>query len=298
MTLKDRTSEFVSIAEHKRRELQNSKASSALDLNKRPSKSEFAQLAAGIGKGIKDTSDKLANLTKLARNRDLFVDKTQEIQELTFVIKHDIDNLKRDIGVLQDYVESGKGQKKSTTQSKSNSKIIVDSLNSKLKSTVKDFKEALELRNENLKKLQETRKVFTGDGLSRRPELYRPISYASSTESIEEGGSVVINMQQPLLLETMQPSNVSLDRLNTVVQIERTIMELGEIFTELGRLVAEQDSLVMRIDYNVAEIHSNTIKAEDELRKYLHKISSNRWLIIKIFAILFLFIFIFFFFFA
>jgi syntaxin 5 len=295
MTLKDRTSEFTSIAEHKRREFQHNKASSALE-SKRPSKSEFAQLAAGIGKGIKDTSDKLANLTKLARNRDLFVDKTQEIQELTFVIKHDIDNLKRDIGVLQEYVDNGKGQK-NTVQSKSNSKIIVESLNSKLKSTVKDFKEALELRNENLKKLQETRKVFTGDGLSKRPELYRPISYAS-TESVDEGGSVVINMSQPLLLETMQPANVSLDRLNTVVQIEKTIVELGEIFSELGRLVAEQDTLVMRIDNNVGEILHNTTKAEDELRKYLHRISSNRWLIIKIFAILFLFIFIFFFFFA
>jgi syntaxin 5 len=281
----DRTAEFLALLDQSRRS----------SLEKRPltsdlqviSKSEFAALSNQIGKGIKDTTEKLVNLTKLARNRDLFMDKTSEIQDLTFVIKKDIHTLKQQINILQDAVHNSKNE-----QAKVHTETVVKTLNSKLKSTVRDFKEALELRNENLKQLQETKRMFTGNSRRLETPLFRSPLYDNTGSE----GDVVINMgmQQSALMQFERvPSNVALERLNTVETIERTIVELGEIFQQMGQIVAEQDYLVQRIDNNVEQVLHNTSEAEKQLAKYWAKISSNRNFIIKIFFILMFFIFVF-----
>jgi syntaxin 5 len=282
----DRTAEFLALLD------QTSKTS----FEKRPltsetqliTKSEFATLSNQIGKGIKDTTEKLANLTKLARNRDLFMDKTTEIQDLTFVIKKDIHTLKQQINILQSAVHNSRNE-----QAKTHSDTVVKTLNSKLKSTVRDFKEALELRNENLKALQETKRMFTGNSRRLETPLFRSPLYESNTGSDSD---VVINMgmQQSALMQFDRvPSNVALERLNTVETIERTIVELGEIFQQMGQIVAEQDFLVQRIDNNVEQVLHNTSEAEKQLAKYWAKISSNRSFIVKVFFILIFFIFVF-----
>ena len=57
--------------------------------------------------------------------------------------------------------------------------------------------------------------------------------------------------------------------------------------------VEEQGELAIRIDENVDETLSNVDSAQDQLLKYLNSVSSNRWLIMKIFFVLMVFLVVF-----
>lgn len=55
----------------------------------------------------------------------------------------------------------------------------------------------------------------------------------------------------------------------------------------------EQGEMAIRIDENVDETVSNVDAAQAQLLRYLNTISSNRWLFMKIFAVLVVFLVIF-----
>lgn len=55
-------------------------------------------------------------------------------------------------------------------------------------------------------------------------------------------------------------------------------------------MVAEQRETVQRIDADVVDISSNVSGAQRELLKYYASISSNRWLMLKIFGVLIVFV--------
>lgn len=75
--------------------------------------------------------------------------------------------------------------------------------------------------------------------------------------------------------------------------IEATIHELGSMFKEIGSMVASQGEQVSRIDQTMDSALANTESAHNELVKHFEGMSSNKWLMMKIFAFLSLF-FIFF----
>jgi syntaxin 5 len=79
-------------------------------------------------------------------------------------------------------------------------------------------------------------------------------------------------------------------RSNAIESIESTIAELGQIFTQLAHMVAEQRETVQRIDADTQDIAANVSGAQRELLKYYANISSNRWLILKIFGVLIVFV--------
>ncbi|KAI5352993.1 hypothetical protein L3X38_005885 [Prunus dulcis] len=80
--------------------------------------------------------------------------------------------------------------------------------------------------------------------------------------------------------------------------VESTISELSGIFTHLATMVAQQRELAIGIDDNMEESLANVEGAHNALLRNLNRISSNRWLIIKIFAILIFFLIVFIFFVA
>lgn len=55
----------------------------------------------------------------------------------------------------------------------------------------------------------------------------------------------------------------------------------------------EQGEVAIRIDENVDDALANVDSAQTQLLKYLNSISSNRWLIMKIFFVLRIFLVIF-----
>lgn len=79
-------------------------------------------------------------------------------------------------------------------------------------------------------------------------------------------------------------------RSTAIESIESTIAELGQIFTQLATMVAEQRETVQRIDADTMDIASNVSGAQRELLKYYAGISSNRWLMLKVFGVLIVFV--------
>lgn len=73
--------------------------------------------------------------------------------------------------------------------------------------------------------------------------------------------------------------------------MESTLQELGGIFQQLAQMVAEQRDTVQRIEANAEDIELNINEAQNQLLRYYRNISSDRWLMIKIFlTIIFIFL--------
>ena len=70
------------------------------------------------------------------------------------------------------------------------------------------------------------------------------------------------------------------------------------VFLEKDFRLSEYIALVGRIDENMDESVANVEGAQSQLMRYLNSISSNRWLMIKIFFILIVFLMFFLFFVA
>jgi syntaxin 5 len=114
--------------------------------------------------------------------------------------------------------------------------------------------------------------------------------------SIEMGGAIAppaFTLQGQQMLMQDETDQYLHTRAETMQNIESTIVELGGIFQQLAHMVKEQEEMVERIDTNIQDVEMNVEAAHGEIVKYFQSISSNRWLMIKIFAVLILF-FIFF----
>ncbi|KAJ1917302.1 Integral membrane protein SED5 [Tieghemiomyces parasiticus] len=123
------------------------------------------------------------------------------------------------------------------------------------------------------------------------PPLYANESEDFVSLSVPDalGGNESQQQQQQLLLQE-QDSQYMDSRSNAIQSIESTIAELGGIFQQLAHMVAEQRDVVQRIDANVEDIEMNVTGAQQELLKYYSYVSSNRWLMLKIFAIIIVFV--------
>jgi syntaxin 5 len=75
--------------------------------------------------------------------------------------------------------------------------------------------------------------------------------------------------------------------------VESTIVELGTMFNQLATMIKEQEEQIQRIDSNVDDVDINVSEAHTELLKYFQSVTSNRWLMIKIFFVLIVFFVVF-----
>ena len=82
-------------------------------------------------------------------------------------------------------------------------------------------------------------------------------------------------------------------RADAMQNIESTIVELGGIFNQLAHIIKEQEETMLHIESNVEDAAINVDLGHSEILKYFQKVSSNRWLMVKIFGVL-IFFFIFF----
>ncbi|TNN45462.1 Syntaxin-5 [Liparis tanakae] len=280
MTCRDRTLEFQSACkslQSRPNGVQPSKPThSALR-----QRSDFTVMAKRIGKDLSNTFAKLEKLTILAKRKSLFDDKAVEVEELTYIIKQDINSLNKQIAQLQDLVRSRGAPGGRHIQTHSNT--IVVSLQSKLASMSNDFKSVLEVRTENLKQQRSRREQFSQPPVSSSPLMAN--NFKSSVLMQDESRS-------------MGDDSYIQSRADTMQNIESTIVELGSIFQQLAHMVKEQEETIQRIDANVEDTQLNVESAHTEILKYFQSVSSNRWLMIKIFLVLVVFFIIFVVFFA
>ncbi|OZJ02186.1 hypothetical protein BZG36_04318, partial [Bifiguratus adelaidae] len=330
MSIKDRTNEFQSAVDV----LRNRQAVKGLDRqplipaspafnqsgNRHAQKTEFARIAALIGREINMTTSKLEKLTKLAKKKSLFDDKPVEISELTYIIKQDIAKINKQIAALQEYTHNSQSKSLSKQATEHSSNVVL-SLQSKLANTSLGFKDVLEIRTQNMKAGKERRDQFmfansettssvgsmnlansplyTPDRKPTPSSLYDPSS--SPANSLNSQSSDVLGLGIPMITPEQQQAQLLVahqdnyieSRASAIESIETTIAELGNIFQQLATMVAEQRETVQRIDQNADDIEMNVSGAQKELLKYYKNISSNRWLLIKIFATIIFFFLLF-----
>jgi len=296
------------------------------------SKSEFTRMASAIGKDISSTGIKLGKLAQLAKRKTLFDDRPVEISELTYIIKQDIANLNKQIATLQAYVKQRNTQNTlKTPESKQldeHNHNVVMLLQSKLADTSMSFKDVLEIRTQNMKESKDRTEQFMhttsaatsqapansllfggsqrqdpmGDGSKLRLDTKGKSRAATPNNgdilaldlgSAEEGAASH-NGDAFMQMQLVEQQNEYIQSRSTAIEsIESTIAELGQIFTQLAQMVAEQRETVQRIDADTVDIASNVSGAQRELLKYYASISSNRWLMLKVFGVLIVFFLIF-----
>ncbi|RGB34517.1 t-SNARE [Rhizophagus diaphanus] len=315
MSVKDRTSEFYAAVEsirtrssnghggfqarhnleHRRPLLNSNNSSKLVNGSTGVNKSEFAKMAAAIGKDINITAAKLQKLTKLAKRKTLFDDRPVEISELTYIIKQDIAKLNKQIALLQQYVRD---HKKNNKQADEHSSNVVVMLQSKLASTSMSFKDVLEIRTQNMKASKDRKEqfMFSSNQQTDIPATDSPL-YNTQRRNVQQNTDfLALDMssgQAQQLQFIDQQDNYIESRATAIESIESTIAELGNIFQQLATMVAEQRETVQRIDANTDDIQTHVEGAQKELLKYYASISSNRWLMVKIFAVIIFFFLIF-----
>jgi len=260
--------------------------------------SDFIKIAKSIGRDISSTYTKLEKLTLLAKRKTIFDDKPVEIQELTYIIKHDIATLNDQIGKLQAIAKAQRKVQGSHQQSHSSSVVV--QLQSKLATMSSNFKSVLEVRTENLKSQKSRAEQFSSGAVTSSLPQSASLGYhagsvlAMEDELVQQQGDAVIDMSggHTALVQQDADSYYS-SRADTMHTIESTIVELGGIFTQLATMVKEQEEMVQRIDSNVDNTALNIEQGHNEILKYFQSVTSNRWLMVKIFGVLIFFFLIF-----
>ncbi|XP_051533831.1 syntaxin 5A, like [Myxocyprinus asiaticus] len=292
MSCRDRTSEFQSVCKSLQGRQNGAQTVRPVN-NAIRQRSDFTLMAKRIGRDLSNTFAKLEKLTILAKRKSLFDDKSAEIDELTYIVKQDINSLNKQIAGLQELVRSRSGQNGRHLQTHSNT--IVVSLQSKLASMSSDFKSVLEVRTENLKQQRSRQEQFSQSPAST--SSFHANSFNSSVLMQDDSKKSDISIDMDLHSSQMQLINERdsyiQNRADTMQNIESTIVELGSIFQQLAHMVKEQEETIQRIDANVEDTQLNVDLAHAEILKYFQSVSKNRWLLIKIFLILIIFFIVF-----
>lgn len=272
MGVVDRTDEFRQI-------MQGLVAKGEYTLDNVDSSNQPSQMnvwSGEIGAEIHQAGLKVQELRKMAKKKDIFNDRTSDIQELTCRVKDDIQGLDRKIAALEQRV-NGQGPNRSV---QAHSKNVVETLKTRLLEVTKDFKDALETRTKTMEKQQERRSGYTRTPAGADPFSQRRQATPGGNPDDPESG-------MPAMSQTQLYHN---SRAQAVESVQRTIGELATMFQKMAVMVTAQEEMIQRIDHDVDDTLDNMNNAQDNLLKYFHHISSNRALIIKVFMILLFFV--------
>lgn len=296
------------------------------------SRSEFNKKASQIGLRIHETSQKTARLAKLGKESSIFNDRTLEIQELTVLIRNDITGLNMALSDLQTLQNMEIADGSSYSHDKAGHYTAVcDDLKTRLMGATKQFQDVLTARSENMKAHENRKQLFSAknaavdnnknnakavpepppwssssvpSGNLQQQPLLPPVNTGAPSGSQLRRRSAIENppsqqMEMSMLQQTVpRQENYSQNRAVALHSVESTITELSGIFTHLATMVTQQGELAIRIDDNMDESLVNVEGARSALLQHLTRISSNRWLMIKIFVVIILFLIVFLFFVA
>ncbi len=118
---------------------------------------------------------------------------------------------------------------------------------------------------------------------SKKYDDHVAIELQDQQQQLQQSSLMYQEQQEPLLGSLRNRSTA----LNT---LESTINELGTIYQQLAHMVSQQGDVVQRIDMNIEDVSFNVQRGQNELARYLRRVSNSRMLIAKIFAALIIFI--------
>lgn len=258
--------------------------------------SEFTKQASIIAGDIVKVTGTLNKLAQLAKRKDMINDKPSEVVELTYVIKQEIFRIEKELKQLSRSTKPG------TQDVDTYNKNVVTLLNTKTKNISENFKTVLEERqkSEMMRKARHEQLLASvSNDVGMVPYALRnktsdnPFMETQASEldtddppELSLGDLTLPDQTQQLLLLEEQQNEYVQERSNAVKAIESTINEVGGLFQQLATMVQEQGEMIQRIDDNIEDVGLNISGAHTELEKYYKSVSSNRWLILQVFAII------------
>ncbi|XP_037084560.1 syntaxin-5-like isoform X2 [Pollicipes pollicipes] len=261
---------------------------------------QFMAIAKLIGRDVAQTYAKLEKLTLLAKRKSIYNDRPLEIEELTHIIRQDMASLNKQILQLQ---ELGRARTPAAGQHVQHfSSNVVVTLQSKLAAMSNQFKGVLERRTESLRQQRRRRQQFSGSSVSASlpPSALSGCHRGSVLLADEEAAArahAAIDMNGAAaslqIFAEEQDAFLYESRSEAMKNIESTVVELGTIFQQLAHMVQEHGEMVQRIDANVEDTSVNVEAAHSEILKYFQSVSSNRWLMVKVFGVLITFFLVF-----
>eukprot|EP00040_Diaphanoeca_grandis_P015324 m.78071 g.78071 ORF g.78071 m.78071 type:complete len:300 (-) comp25073_c0_seq1:214-1113(-) len=294
MGVQDRTHDFKSALDTVRH-----RRGGPQKVNKRPKREEnvhamqFGDLSRRIHREIGETVQKLEKLQMLVTSSGgLYNDNPVEIENLTYIVKQDINRLARTNTSLKELVKLNGENYNFNPHQQKHSDTVCTSLKNQIEQIKNQFKFSLELRTANLKKAQKRRlELLPGQDDLFSEDMDTPLlsSYIG-----DEAADVSIQMDDPQQSQALVTrDNYAMAREEQMKKIEETINEVGQIFGRMAELIGDQGADLERIDTNIDNTSQNVDGAHKELVKWYESVSSNRNLMLKIFGTLLLF-FIFF----
>jgi hypothetical protein len=212
----DRTSEFLSLANNlpaadRSRPTTEAplSATSATGRYGRNNESSYAQLkefhttAGGISRDIASTSALLSELTQLVRQKSLFQDDSQQVNDLVVRIKGSIENLNGRLDQAGQQTAMQKRQLGKNSQAGQEADNLVGQLKEEFVQATTGFKKVLQQRTDGMKETTDRkRQVYGGSSkdqeyaasmvnLENKPPVYES---SSTTASMGQGGFPTLDL--------------------------------------------------------------------------------------------------------
>ena len=169
MPFLDRTKEFKSILENKRKTTIVQKPNNLKDEQQKEEneeKSIFHLEAKKIASELQQTTDLLQKLIKIKNKKSPFDDNSNVIQQYSELVKENLVKNNQNLLQLEGSVEEMKNK-----QSQQFSGSIINSLKDQFSYAKETFETALKTRTKNIKKQQERTKLFVSqDKYSKSPK--------------------------------------------------------------------------------------------------------------------------------
>lgn len=247
------------------------------------------------------TYQRLEELNRLARKTSIFdwEETSKELNELVFLIKSDIKSLSQQIEELRKFQQNASSKSRNKSHDiESHSKTVILNLQQQLATMSSDFKSTLEIRTQNNEQQRVRRERFSAPEthITRNQSGQSLIDiFDQPSSSSTSGNRMAAGQQQQSQLLMYEDNNMQYleERANAMQSVESTIVELGAIFNQLATMVQHQEEMITRIDANVSDTALNVEGAHQSLLQYFQAVSSNRWLMLKIFGVLFVFFIVF-----
>lgn len=226
---------------------------------------QFSEASKEVRQRLMHARDSVHELFLKIRKGNIFGEDEERINEIIISLNHDLAQVETKISSLYNI--------KSKPQ---NYKDAIQTLQQNLSDITKDFQTLIKKRSEISTKIQERRQNITAP---IHQSNYFPTMYNDETE-------VPMYQDTQVIQETRE-------RYDLVRNVEQSITEIASMFQKLSQMIASQEYDVQRIDENANDASTNLLKGTKQLEKFYEKTKKNRWLIMKIGAVLIVFALIF-----
>jgi len=313
MTIRDRTQEFFatvdSFQQHGHAPATSARpktaGATALSRDCVDQSSRLCNLANRISESIEEVQQKILQLEELAKLTSNFRDERPKIQQLTGVITEDVKGLNTDLAAFKTFLGQSFGGMPRKHQCIEHNKALLDVLSARYSKLAKSFGTACEVSTKHLQRQKRQKEKLGGHKKRefRKVPLNR-LTRRRRGQSSDEENKPLLNADgsfngeyqlkgQQSQMTLHQEVQYNEQRAQQAEMIESQLTEVSQMMTKIATFVDEQRRTIIQIGDNVDDSIANMDGAIEQLQKYLASLSGNRWLMIKVFALLIIFAIIF-----